>query len=219
MSCFVSVTFLFSSISEFSRYKLLKQFHKKIYFHFLSDCSIIISSPITANTTIETPTQEKQMSDTNDTGTDSTMTEKLKAAAEKASAEKAARRERVVKGSHLLPKLKELVTAVGLTAVENSGFLKVNGGVKGKNVLIAKKGGRVDLSGFSLSEAAVRQVSEQEARDKHLGKVRGQIDFDKSDDEVLASFTAALAELKVAPPAPAPEPEQEAPAADPSAEA
>jgi hypothetical protein len=130
------------------------------------------------------------------------MAEKLAAAGEKAEAQKAARRERVVKGSHLLPKLKELATAAGLETKENSGFLKINGGVKGKNVLIAKKGGRVDLSGFTVEAAAVKQLSETEAREKHLGKVRGQIDFNKTDDEVLEAFSGALVELKVAPPAP-----------------
>jgi len=134
--------------------------------------------------------------------TNTEMAEKLAAAGEKAEAQKAARRERVVKGSHLLPKLKELATAAGLETKENSGFLKVNGGVKGKNVLIAKKGGRVDLSGFTVEADAVKQLSETEAREKHLGKVRGQIDFNKTDDEVLASFSAALAELKVAAAAP-----------------
>jgi len=134
--------------------------------------------------------------------TNTEMAEKLAAAGEKAEAQKAARRERVVKGSHLLPKLKELATAAGLETKENSGFLKVNGGVKGKNVLIAKKGGRVDLSGFTVEAEAVKQLSETEAREKHLGKVRGQIDFNKTDDEVLASFSAALAELKVATAAP-----------------
>lgn len=147
-----------------------------------------------------------------------TMAEKLTAAGEKAEKAKAERRERVVKGSHLLPKMKELALAGGLETQENSGFLKVNGGVKGKNMLIAKKGGRVDLSGFTVPADAVKQLSEQEAREKHLGKVRGQIDFNKSDDEVLAAFSAALTELKVAPPAPpAAEAAPEAPAADTAA--
>lgn len=138
--------------------------------------------------------------DTNETTSTENTTDQaatLKAAGEKAEAAKNARRERVVKGSHLLPKLKELAAAAGLETKENSGFLKVNGGVKGKNVLIAKKGGRVDLSGFTVEAAAVTQLSEQEARDKHLGKVRAQLDFNKSDDEVLAAFAVAVEGLKV----------------------
>jgi hypothetical protein len=123
------------------------------------------------------------------------MAEKLAAAGEKAEAQKNTRRERVVKGSHLLPALTEQAKAAGLTIEDKSGFLKVNGGVKGKNVYIAKKGGRVDLSGFTVEAAAVKQISEQDAREKHLGKVRGQLDFNKSDDEVLSAFSSALTAL------------------------
>ena len=124
------------------------------------------------------------------------MAEKLAAAGEKAEQAKAARRERVVKGSHLLPKLLEQATAAGLNLDEMSGFTKLTGPDKRKRVLVAKKGGRVDLSGFTVEAAAIKQISEQEARDKHLGKVRGQIDFNKADDEVLAAFSAACTELK-----------------------
>lgn len=53
---------------------------------------------------------------------------------------------------------------------------------------------RVDLSGFTLDHPGVRRVSEQEARDMHLGKVRGQLVFD--DRAVaLAAFAAALEHL------------------------
>jgi len=129
--------------------------------------------------------------------TNTEMTEKLMAAGEKAETQKQARRERVVKGAHLLPQLKDLATAAGLNVEEKSGFLKVSAGVKGKNVYLAKKGGRVDLSGFSVEAAAIRQISEQEAREKHLGKVRGQLDFNQSDEQVLEAFTAALKEVAV----------------------
>lgn len=153
------------------------------------------------------------METTETTTTNAEMAEKLQNASEKAEKQKTERRERVVKGSHLLPKLKEMAAALGPDATkENSGFLKVNAGVKSKNVLIAKKGGRVDLSGFSIENPAVKQLTETEAREKHLGKVRGQIDFNKTDDEVIAAFAAALAELAVAPPPPPPK----APKADPA---
>lgn len=155
------------------------------------------------------------MSDTNTTNETNEMAQKLQAAGEKAEAQKAARRERVVKGSHLLPKLLEQATSAGLSTVEMSGFTKITGANKKLRVLVAKKGGRVDLSGFTVEAAAIRQITEQEARQKHLGKVRGQIDFDKSDDEVLAAFSAALTELQNAPaPAQTEEPEaEEAPVA------
>lgn len=121
-----------------------------------------------------------------------TLRERLEAAGKKVVEQKAARRERTVKGSHLNQKFIELATAQGLTVDEMSGFVKLTGPDKRKRLLIAKKGGRVDLSGFTVELDAVRQISETEAREKHLGKVRGQLDFEKTDDEVLAAFTAAL---------------------------
>lgn len=150
------------------------------------------------------------MSDTNDgspTQTTPEMAEKLIAAGEKAVAQKAQSRERTVKGSHLLPAITEQVKAAGLQIEELTGYLKVSAGVKGKNLYIAKKGGKIDLSGFTMENSAIKQISEQEAREKHLGKVRGTIDFDKSDDEVLAAFTTVLSTLAVDDkPAPASQP-------------
>jgi len=126
----------------------------------------------------------------------SDMAEKLKAAGQKAQAEKQARRERVVKGSHLLDKMREAAVQAGCSVEEQTAALKVSGGVKKKFVYIGKKGGVVSLSGFKLELEAVKQITEAEARQRHLGLVRGQIDFDKTDDEVMAAFTAALGEIK-----------------------
>lgn len=148
------------------------------------------------------------------------MAEKLAAAGKKAESQKKARQERVVKGSHLLDKLKEMATASAGAPDEMNGFLKFNSPDKKKRVLIAKKGGRVDLSGFTIEADAIRQISEQEARDKHLGKVRAQLDFGRADDEVLSAFSAALA--KLAEPTPEPVKKPKAPKKDaetPTAEA
>lgn len=131
------------------------------------------------------------------------MTKKLAEAGEKVEKQQAEKRAKEVKGSHLLPTMTERVAALGLTSEEKSGFIKVQApGVKGKRVYIARKGGRVDLSGFSITTEAVRQITEAEAQEKHMGKVRGQLDFEKSDEEVLAAFNAALAELAVPNPEP-----------------
>lgn len=150
------------------------------------------------------------MSDTNESTstTNPEMAEKLVAAGEKAEAEKTTRRERVVKGSHLLPQLLEQAKAAGLNMEDMSGFTKLTGADKKRRVLVAKKGGRVDLSGFTVEAAAIKQISETEAREKHLGKVRGQLDFNKSDEEVMAAFGTALAALGT--PAPAAEATPEA---------
>lgn len=153
-----------------------------------------------------------------ETTTDAEKAAVLAAAGKKAEAQKKERQERVVKGSHLLEQLKNKAAepTLNLKTEEMSGFVKVTGSTKGKRILIAKKGGRVDLSGFTIEADAVKQISEQEARDKHLGKVRAQLDFGRSDDEVLAAFGQALSELNVA------FPEKEKPAkksAEPKAEA
>lgn len=128
--------------------------------------------------------------------------EKLQAAGELVVKQKAERQARVVKGAHLLDTLKERVAAEGLTAEVKSGFTKVTApGTKGRVLYIANKGGRVDLSGFTLEHAALTQISADEAKAKHLGKVRAQINFESSDADVLAAFSAALVELKAASPA------------------
>lgn len=124
------------------------------------------------------------------------MASKLKAAGEKAKAERQERRERTVKGSHLLEPMREYVTAEGCSILEQTAALKVSGGVKKKLVYIAKKGGVVSISGFTLQHPAVKQITEADARARHLGLVRGQLDFDKSDDEVMAAFKLAVAEIK-----------------------
>lgn len=141
--------------------------------------------------------------ETNET-TDAEKAAKLIAAGKKAEVQKKERQERVVKGSHLTSKLLDMANALvpsGVKLEDKSGFTKVTGATKGRSVYVAKKGGRVDISGFAIEADAVKQISEKEARDKHLGKVRGQLDFARSDDEVLAAFGAALEELSK--PAPA----------------
>jgi hypothetical protein len=147
------------------------------------------------------------MSEQTNTPTTTTSTtelaEKLEQAGKKAVQEQAQRREREVKGSHLLPALLDMVKAVStLSVAEKTGFQKVTGTAKGKAVYVAKKGGRVDLSGFevALPNAAIKVISEQAAKDQHLGRVRGQLDFGRPDADVLEAFSAALAQLDVATP-------------------
>jgi hypothetical protein len=135
------------------------------------------------------------------------MADTLKAAGKKAVIENAARREHQVKGSHLLETLKNKAVAAGLTIVDQTSFLKITGTSKSKRVYVAKKGGRVDLNGFTVESPAVRQMSEEEAKEKHLGNVRGQLDFEQPDGLVLEAYDAALAVLL------APAPEVQAPKA------
>lgn len=149
------------------------------------------------------------------TETTETMKEKLQAAGKKAEKDSAQRRATAVKGSHLLPALREAAEKASLKIEEKSGFLKITGAAKGRTVYVARKGGRVDLSGFTVDQPAVRQVSEDEAKEKHLGKVRGQLDFQNATDEaIMKAYGAALVVLGEATPE---APKAEKPAKEPKA--
>jgi hypothetical protein len=78
---------------------------------------------------------------------------------------------------------------------EGSSNVKITGGDASRRIYVFLSQLRVDLSGFSLDHPGVRPISEQEARDMHLGKVRAQLLFD--DRAVaFAAFEAALEQLK-----------------------
>ncbi len=132
--------------------------------------------------------------DTTEQGTDGAeLGKRLKAAGKKAEKAKTERRARQVKGAHLTTQLTDLATAAGLRNEAKTGFAKITGeSGKGPAIYVANKGGRVDLSGFTVEAPAFRQITEQEARDRHLGKVRAQINFECSDEEILSAFSAAL---------------------------
>lgn len=141
------------------------------------------------------------------------LKEKLQTAGKKAEKVKVERHERQVKGAHLLPKLLEAAKAAGCVTDEKSGFIKITGVAKSRAVYLARKGGRCDVSGFELAgQAGVIQISEEQAKAKHLGKVRGMIDFENAADDVVeAAFSAALVKLAEA------TPEAEKPAKAPKA--
>ncbi|MBV9125661.1 MAG: hypothetical protein JO112_20110 [Planctomycetes bacterium] len=82
-----------------------------------------------------------------------------------------------------------------VTAVEEgSANYKISGPKGDRRVYLFKSQLRVDISGFTVDHPGVRKISEQEAKDMHLGKVRGQLTFDDRT-EALAAFEAALAGL------------------------
>ena len=145
-------------------------------------------------------------------------TQTLVDAGVKAEKQKAEKRERTVKGVHLQEPMLARVKSAGLTAEEKSGFFKVEGIAKGKRVYIAKKGGRVDLSGFTLASSSVKQITDAEAKEKHLGKVRGQLDFDQKDEDILGAFDEALVVLNTKDPEPEPKAAPVAPATEPAAQ-
>lgn len=118
--------------------------------------------------------------------------EKLAEADKKAVKNKAERQQRAVKGAHLLERLLALAVTAGATREEQSGFHQFTGPTKGRKIYVARKGGRCDFSGFAVEDDAVSQISEERAQSEHLGKVRGQLDFDKDDASVLGALEKAL---------------------------
>lgn len=99
------------------------------------------------------------------------------------------------------PKLVEEMVALAkasnaVKSVEEGGSnFKITGVDASKRIYLFKSQLRVDLSGFSVDHPGVRKISDEEARDMHLGKVRGQLLF---DDRATAksAFEAALAALR-----------------------
>lgn len=72
---------------------------------------------------------------------------------------------------------------------------KVTGMDRSKRLYVFKSQLRVDVSGFSFDHPGMRRISDEEARDMHLGKVRGQLLFEDRK-QAFAAFEAALEGLK-----------------------
>ena len=140
----------------------------------------------------------------------SDLKSKLAAANTKAETQKTERRARAVKGAHLTEKFVSLAKDAGCTVRENTGFYVIVGPAgKSLRIYVAIRGGIVDLLGFSVQDKAVLQISKEVAKAKHMGRVQGRLDLEKSDDEVLAAYSAALAVLSVPAPVIEPKPKRE----------
>lgn len=81
------------------------------------------------------------------------------------------------------------------TVEDGSANYKVTGLDSSKRLYVFKSQLRVDVSGFSFDHPGLRKISDDEARDMHLGKVRGQVLFDDRD-AAIAAFGMALDGLK-----------------------
>jgi hypothetical protein len=128
----------------------------------------------------------------------SNFKELLEKASQKAIAAKAERRHRTIKGSHLTDRLLEAARVAGMEIRENSGFNVISGKAgKSVRIYVAKRGGLVDLLGFTIQDPAVIQISKEEAKLKHMGRVEGRLNFDKTDEEIVAVFGLALERLNV----------------------
>lgn len=107
------------------------------------------------------------------------------------------RRAKRVVGSHLVESMLSVAKSMpSLMFSETGEFHKIVGPTKGKVVYLSRKGGRVDLSGFCVDHEAIIPISEEQARARHIGKVRGQFDFERSDEAILAAWRKVLEEIK-----------------------
>lgn len=136
------------------------------------------------------------------------MKEKLEQAGQKAEAQRTEKRNRAVKGAHLTEAFVKLAEEAGCDIRPNTGFHVITGKAgKSVRIYVAKRGGIVDLLGFSVQDPAVTQISPEEAKAKHMGRVQGRLDLSKSDAEVLAAYKQALQFINI------PQPEKMAKAA------
>ncbi len=101
------------------------------------------------------------------------------------------RRTKRVKGAHLLEDMLSIVRNKGLVLDDKSGFHMASGR-DGRRMYIAKKGGRVDLSGYAVDHPGIISLDAEEAKRRHMGRVRGQVDFDRPDDVVIEGFRLAV---------------------------
>lgn len=89
-------------------------------------------------------------------------------------------------------KFEEIIKGQGATFTEQSGFLKVSG-ASGRHIYVAKSAnvGRVDLSGFELP---IDHPGVKPLKGESRGPVTQEIMFDdRAPDEILATFSEALA--------------------------
>lgn len=105
------------------------------------------------------------------------------------------RRTERTKAGALLDQMLDAVHALQLAVEEKAGFHKIVRSRGTRRIYLAKKGGRADLSGFSIEHPAVAQLTREQARERHLGQVRGQVDFSRSAEEIMDAWARALAEL------------------------
>lgn len=90
--------------------------------------------------------------------------------------------------------LVDLAIEIGLTVEKKKTFNKIYGSQKGRTVYVAVEALRVDLSGFCVEHSGIRAISADEAKEQHLGAVRGTIIFD--DREVAEeAFVESLEAL------------------------
>lgn len=85
-------------------------------------------------------------------------------------------------------KFESLIAASGLAAKAQAGFVKVSGPT-GRHLYVArtKRVGRVDLSGFEVTDLAVINLG-----DSSFCSVTQQLDFSQNEETILATFEQLL---------------------------
>ncbi len=89
-------------------------------------------------------------------------------------------------------KFEEAVKDAGLSMEPMSAFYKIEAGGRRLYVARTKRVNRVDLSGFSFSHPAVTVLTDDHRREKRMGGVQAQLDFNKKEEQVLEAFATAL---------------------------
>lgn len=91
-----------------------------------------------------------------------------------------------------IEKLKAIVDAHGLKMEPMSAFYKVEAGGRRMYVTRTKRVSRVDLSGFHFTHPAVVTLDDDDRREKRMGRVEAQLDFNRKEEQVLEAFHTAL---------------------------
>lgn len=109
------------------------------------------------------------------------------------------KRSKRVSGSHLYDDMMNMVNSSKTLFInDKTGYHQImsNASKKAKtSVYLAKKGGKAYLTNFCIDDVGVKPMSEAEAREKHLGRVRGQIDFERDDATVMKAWENVLKTL------------------------
>ena len=95
-----------------------------------------------------------------------------------------------------IEKFQELVEQNGLTMEPMSSFYKIEVGGRRMYVTRTKRVSRVDLSGFSFVHPAVLLIPDGDRREKRMGNVVAQLDFNRRDELVLEAFQTGLSFMK-----------------------
>lgn len=96
----------------------------------------------------------------------------------------------------LIPRMLEIARESNtVSSVEEvGGCHKITGRNRERRLYVHKRGLRVDISGFEPSGEGIIQISAEEAKRAHLGKVRGQVDF-TSQTLGMTAFERMVQEL------------------------